>query len=103
MNTAHGICNLKYSLHKEIPINFHNYGSNYDYHFTIKELVETKSYRLQFIDSSWFIASSLSNLVDNTAEGIHKIRSKINTTAYGAIKSTKEFWWKIKEEICQYI
>ena len=52
VNTAHGICNLKYSLHKEIPINFHNYGSNYDYHFTIKELVETKSYRLQFIDSS---------------------------------------------------
>ena len=33
---AHSICNLKYSLPKEIRIVFHN-GSNYDYHFIIKE------------------------------------------------------------------
>ena len=36
---VHTICNLKYSVPKEIPIVFHN-GSNYDYHFIIKELVE---------------------------------------------------------------
>ena len=36
---AHSICNLKYSLRKEIPIVFHN-GPNYDYHFIIKELAE---------------------------------------------------------------
>ena len=33
------ICNLKYGVSKEISIVFHN-GSNYDYHFIIKELTE---------------------------------------------------------------
>ena len=36
---VHSICNLKYSVPKKIPIAFHN-GSNYDYHFIIKELAE---------------------------------------------------------------
>ena len=36
---AHSICNLKYSLPKRNRIAFHN-GSNYDYHFIIKELGE---------------------------------------------------------------
>ena len=36
---AHSICNLKYSVPKTIPIAFHS-GSNYDYHFIIKELAE---------------------------------------------------------------
>ena len=36
---AYSICNLKYSVPKIIPIVFHN-GSNYDYHFIIKELAE---------------------------------------------------------------
>ena len=33
------MCNLKFSVPKEIPVVFHN-GSIYDYHFIIKELVE---------------------------------------------------------------
>ena len=37
--TAYSICNLKYSLPKEIYIVFHN-GCNYDHHFIIKELPE---------------------------------------------------------------
>ena len=36
---AHSIFNLKYSVPKRISIVFHN-GSNYDYHFIIKELAE---------------------------------------------------------------
>ena len=36
---AHSMCNLKYSVPKRIPTNFHN-GSNYDYHFVIKQLEE---------------------------------------------------------------
>ena len=92
----------------------HN-GSNYDYHFVIKELAEefkkqftclgentekyitftvpiekevtrinkneeevTKniSYILQFIDSTRFMESSLSNFVNNISEGIHRIKYK---------------------------
>ena len=36
---VHSICNLKYSIPKEIVITFHN-GSNYDDHFFLKELAE---------------------------------------------------------------
>ena len=35
----HSICNSKYSLLNKILIDFHN-GSNYDYHFILKELAE---------------------------------------------------------------
>ena len=35
-----------------------------------------KSYILQFIDSAKFITSSLSNLVNNFSQGIHRIRCK---------------------------
>ena len=35
----HSICNLKYSVPRKFTIVFHN-GSNHDYHFIIKELVE---------------------------------------------------------------
>ena len=112
--TAHSICNLKYSVPKKFRIFFHN-GSNYDYHFIIKELAEefkkpftclgentekyitfagpiekevTKidkngeeirkniSYILQFIDSAKFMESSLSNLVNNLSESIHRIKPK---------------------------
>ena len=37
--TAHSICNLKDSVPEKIPIVFYN-GSNYDYHFIMKELAE---------------------------------------------------------------
>ena len=33
---VHNMCNLKYSVPNKIPLVFHN-GSNYDYHFIIKE------------------------------------------------------------------
>ena len=34
------------------------------------------SYKIKFIDSAKFMASSLSNLVDNLLKGIHKIKCK---------------------------
>ena len=69
---VHSICNLKYSVPKKIPIAFHN-GSNYGYHFIIielanefekidkngEEVTRNITYRLQFIDSARFMASSL--------------------------------------------
>ena len=42
------------------------------------EIIKTISYRLQFVDSARFMASSLSNLVNNLAEGIHKTKCKYN-------------------------
>ena len=40
------------------------------------ESVITISYKIKFIDSARFMASSLSNLVDNLSEGIHTIKCK---------------------------
>ena len=34
------------------------------------------SYRLQFIDSTKFMASSLANVINNLAEGIHEVKCK---------------------------
>ena len=98
----------------EIPVVFHN-GSNYDYHFIVKELanefegqfecleenkekyktfsvpvkkeitkidkdgnktVVTISHKLKLINSTRFMTTSLSNLVDSLTEGIHKIKCK---------------------------
>ena len=36
---AHSICNLKFNVLNEISVVFHN-GSNYGYHFIIKELAD---------------------------------------------------------------
>ena len=97
-----------------MTVDFQN-GSNYDYHFIIKELanefegqfnsfgenkekyktfsvpikkeikkinkdgnksVANISYKIKLIDSAGFMAGSLSNLVDNLAEGIHRIKCK---------------------------
>ena len=41
-----------------------------------EEVTKNISYILQFIDSARFMASSLSNLVNNLSEGIHKIKCK---------------------------
>ena len=43
--TAHSICNLKFSVPKEIPRVFHN-GSNCDYHFIMNKLA--KKFKGQF-------------------------------------------------------
>ena len=37
-DAAHGICNLRFNVPNRIPAVFHS-GSNYDYHFIIKESV----------------------------------------------------------------
>ena len=82
---------------KKIPVIFHN-GSTYDYHFIIKELakgfdgqfkclgeyteeyiiflVPIKNYKgktskIKFIDSSRFMSTSLSCLVDNLSDRLH--------------------------------
>ena len=41
-----------------------------------KKLQKNISYALLFIDSARFLASSLSNLVNNLSEGVHRIKCK---------------------------
>ena len=41
-----------------------------------EETTKPISYKLQFIDSARFMASLLSNLLNNLAEGIHKSKCK---------------------------
>ena len=48
---GHSICNFKYSVPKKIPIVF-QIGSNYDYHFIIKELAEEFKKQFTFLDEN---------------------------------------------------
>ena len=54
------------------------------------EIVVTLSYKIKFIDSPRFVASLLSNLVDNLGEGIHKIKCKDSDCflEYESVKDT---------------
>ena len=62
-----------------------------------KEISKTISYKLQFIDSARFKASLLPNLVDNLAEGIHKVNGKMNAIVKKyemcGIKYRKCYWF----------
>ena len=64
---AHSICNLKYSIPKNISIAFHN-GSNYNYHFIIKELA--KELKKQF------------TCLGENAEKIHNLHSSNRKRSY---------------------
>ena len=120
---AHNTCNLKYKIQKNIPVIFHN-GSTYDYHFIIRELasefdgnflekntekyitfsvpikkrIENKNiditYKIKFIDSFRFMATSLSKLVDNLTENIRNdncIKCKSNLCFVNVMNETLTF------------
>ena len=75
------------------------------------ESVVTISYKIKFIDSARFMATSLSNLFDNLAEGIHKIKCKDcdcfleyesvkdNLIKYKCLSCNKIYSNKIDEEL----
>ena len=75
------------------------------------ESVVTISYKIKFIDSARFMATSLSNLVDNLREGIHKIKCKDcdcfleyesvkdNLIKYKYLSCNKNYSNKIDEEL----
>ena len=50
------------------------------------ESVATISYKIKFIESARFMARSLSNLLNNLAEGIHEIKCKDYFLKYESIK-----------------
>ena len=53
--------------------------------------VVTISYKIKFIDNVIFMVTSLSNLVDNLTEGIHKLNVKIVNTFLN-MKVWKTIW-----------
>ena len=61
---------------------------------TIKKKIESKdleiTYKIKFIDSYGFMASSLSKLVDNLAEGIHNNKCSDYGSNLDYIKTTAE-------------
>ena len=91
---SHSTCNLKFKVPNEIPVGFHNgsnefegqfqcIGENIEIYFPIrmeviktkqysKKSIETISYKIKFIDSMQFMASSPSN----HPERIHKLNVK---------------------------
>ena len=73
--------------------------------------VVTISYKIKVIDSARFVATSLSNLVDNLTEGIDKIKCKDcdcfleyecvkdNLIKYECLSSNKDYLNKIDGEL----
>ena len=47
-SAAFSICNLRFDMPNKVPVNFQN-GSNYDYHFVIKELVDKFEGQFQYL------------------------------------------------------
>ena len=75
------------------------------------ESVITISYKIKFRDSARFMATSLSNFVDNLTEGIHKIKCKYfncfleyesvkdNLIKYQCLSCNENYLNKIDEEL----
>ena len=50
-NVTHSICNLRFNVPNETPVSFHS-GSNYDYHFIIKELANEFEGQFQCLEEN---------------------------------------------------
>ena len=84
-------------LVKEFKGNFECLGENTEKHITfsvpIKKRIENKdmeiTYKIKFIDNFRFMATSLSNLVDNLTEGIHNNKCLDCNSCLDYIRITK--------------
>ena len=72
----------------------------------VNESVVTISYKVKFIDNPRFMATSLSNLVDNLTEEIHKIKCKYcycffkdNLIKYKCLSCNKDYLNKLDEKL----
>ena len=48
---AHGICNLRCNIRREVPVVFHK-GSTYDYHFIVRKLAEKYEGEFECLDEN---------------------------------------------------
>ena len=76
---AHSICNLKYVIPKNIPVSFHN-GSNYDYHFIIKELAKDIQTKFNFIGENLGKYKTFSLQITKDTKEIENNRKEITKT-----------------------
>ena len=75
-----------------------------------KKLQKHICYILQFIDSERFLSSSLSNLVNNLSEGIHRIKHKYrhDDKKYGTCGIRYKYcncfleYMNLKDELIEY-
>ena len=77
----------------------------------VRKALKLISYKIKFIDSTRLMASSLSNLVDNLTEGIHKIKCKdcdcfveygsvkANLIKYKCLSCSRDYLNKLVEEL----
>ena len=77
----------------------------------VRKALKLISYKIKFIDSTRFMASSLSNLVENLTEGINKIKCKDcdrfleyqnvkdNLIKYKCLSCNKDYLNKLDEEL----
>ena len=90
---AHNTRNLRYKIPKNIPVIFHN-GSTYQSRRGLKTKTWDITYKIKFIDSFRFMATSLSKLVDNLTDNIHNdkyIKCKSNLCFVRAMNETLLF------------
>ena len=68
---------MSWEKHRKVQIVFHsNKKKVAKIDKDRNESVVTTSYKINFIDSARFMATSLSRLVDNLTEGIYKVKCK---------------------------
>ena len=70
---------LKYSVPEEIPIIFHN-GSNYDYHFVIKELAEKVEGQFNCLGKNTEKCTTSSIPIENEVTRVDKDWEKVTKT-----------------------
>ena len=71
---VHRICNLKYSVPKKVPIVFHN-GSNYDYHFILKEFAEEFEKKITCLEEKIEKYITFTVLIEKEVTKIYKRRN----------------------------
>ena len=82
---THSICNFKYSVLKKILTAFHN-GSNYDYHFIIKELTEEREKQLTYLGENTEKYITITVLIEKEVTRIDKNGKEIRKSISGRLR-----------------